>query len=56
MWGYIYLADLLEHQKNKKNKNLRREYEAVIEELKQTREGADFSEQFETVEYVSLNR
>ena len=49
MRGYIYLADLL---KNPKNKKLRKEYESVIEELKQTREGAYFSEQLETAEYV----
>lgn len=49
MRGYIYLADLLKNQKNKK---LRREYESVIDELKQTREGVYFSEQLETAEYV----
>ncbi|MFT4714516.1 MAG: hypothetical protein ACJAVI_000800 [Candidatus Azotimanducaceae bacterium] len=49
MRGYIYLADLL---KNQENKSLRREYESVIEELKQTREGAYFSEQLETAEYI----
>ena len=47
--GYIYLADLL---KNPGNKKLRKEYKFVIDELKQTREGAYFSEQLETAEYV----
>ena len=47
--GYIYLADLL---KNPENKKLRAEYAAVLEELKQTQEGAYFGEQLETAEYV----
>jgi len=49
MRGYIYLADLL---KNPGNKKLQKEYELVIEELKANREGAYFSEQLETAEYV----
>jgi len=47
--GYIYLADLLN---NPDNKNLREEYEFVIDELRQTHEGAYFSEQLKTAEYV----